>query len=184
MRLTISLAVLLLSCQLAVAAPPNAPNGPAPPMIDISVPQQDTRLVVVDFKIIESVEGKDQALANPSVAVPIGQTGEVSIGNNIPNTADGNQPGTDKKEPLFVGTKVFVTPVLRRDGKIQMTFKLRVSQLAGQAGDGAARSSTSAKSRTTPSPHRARRSRSPASRTATSKPASPRCRGSWMPAPP
>ena len=131
MRIISFVAIILFSYQMVAAAPPRnqVPDaGPTPPTVDITVPQQDTRLIVVDFKIAEYIEGKEQSSATTKVAVPIGQTGELSIGNMVPvGDGQGNQQ-------QFVGTRVFVTPVLRRDGKIQMACKFRISQLVGQGG--------------------------------------------------
>jgi Bacterial type II and III secretion system protein len=142
MRLITSFAIIAFSFQLAVAVPPESsapPRGPLPPGDDFTAPPQDTRLIIVDFKIVESQNGKEQAIASPRVAVPIGQTGEVSIGDIIPGAADEQaKDGQAAKDQKFVGTKVYVTPVLRRDGKIQMTFKLRISQLAQGQGANAA----------------------------------------------
>jgi hypothetical protein len=135
MRIISFATIVVLSSQLAIAAPPQntvPENGPTPPTVDISVPQQDTRLVVVDFKIGEYFEGKEQSSATTKVAVPIGQTGELSIGNTIP----GGDAGAGNQQ--FVGTRVFVTPMLRRDGRIQLTCKFRISQLVGQAAPGVA----------------------------------------------
>ncbi len=130
MRMISFTGLVLVSCQFAIAAPPgNFPESPAPPTVDISVPQQDTRLIVVDFRISDYIEGKEQSAAMTKVAVPIGQTGELSIGNTVP-TAD----SADGKSDQFVGTRVYVTPVIRQDGRIQMTCKFRISQMVNQQG--------------------------------------------------